>query len=374
MFTAKLPFSRRHALGFFFLLGCLAIIRCRNLTRIRVDEELRVSSKSSLAERCTPPFVVTMTLGRSGSSLLNDVIHDNTAFKKFKLLSEFFGEGTLGEKTCCKNVTAYRALFSKKRKDSRKYLANFRKMYGHILKAQDGGFDDALDFFRAFHLAKPQIPHLFQLKSYGPWGSDELYYSSLPAYKTFSEYLSRRIKVHEAFVIRNTRNILDATLSELRHRRNGAITGGLCDSECWRLKLAAKLTVDNLETFSKMLHVRRQRRRGIDNFFTKYNISSINVEYEKLFSSDEKVRQRAWCGVEVQMKKTFCKSTCAMRYINGKMCGQGVGTGTWCKTFAKTFQRPAPFQNHIDFIENAKEVYDVLPADVRMSWRGPVPE
>ena len=52
-------------------------------------------SMQLLKKGCTPPMVITLPQGRSGSSMLNNILQEHLRFEYFPLLSEFFGSNAV---------------------------------------------------------------------------------------------------------------------------------------------------------------------------------------------------------------------------------------------------------------------------------------
>ena len=111
--------------------------------------------------KCVPPFIATLTQGRSGSSMLNKILDKELHFRLFPFLSEIFGGNAKDEESCCE-YPLNRNMESAKRK------GKFEKLYKDIFKTNDLKFRDPLHFVRSL-LLNPEVglaPSLMQLKSF----------------------------------------------------------------------------------------------------------------------------------------------------------------------------------------------------------------
>jgi len=170
-----------------------------------------VSHKSEY-RGCTPPLLVVISQGSSGSSMLENILSEKFKFRSFIGLREFFGGNQEKEASCCSGSSF---LDGRPRKD------DIYKKYQHIIgKIHMDGIDDALDIFKAFFLDAEfgMKPTLIQLKSNLYGNSDISLYDALPQFARFVKWLQIKTKSNDAVIIYNRRNALDVQLSRERHQ------------------------------------------------------------------------------------------------------------------------------------------------------------
>jgi len=331
-------------------------------------------SQKSEHRRCTPPLLVVISQGSSGSSMLENIISENFKFRSFIGLREFFGGNQEQEASCCSG-----SLFL----DGRPRKDEIIKKYEHIIrKIHWDGIDDALDIFNAFFLDAEfgMKPTLIQLKSNLYGNSDISVYDALPQFHRFVKWLQIKAKSNDAVIIYNRRNALDVQLSRERHEYYSNLPWGAGCTKlsklnrsqkllCWKSK-NGKMHVE-AKLFSDNVNSTQRREAGIQHFLSNHRLHYHFTTYENLTSTDDTVRTNSWCHIEMYLKKHFCQSDCAKGYLGDSLHCADL---SWCTSFAADFKSATPLRNHSEIILNIREVFLSLSSETSGElWRGPKP-